>query len=124
MSKTILIVEDHKGFRKVYSDILTAHGYEALTAQDGEQGWAMARDQKPLLILLDLGLPLLDGIGVLERLKADEATRSIPVIIFSVTGEGKEIQRALELGANDHVVKGMCPPSEILKKIENLLHGV
>jgi CheY-like chemotaxis protein len=124
MSKTILIVEDQRAFRKVYSNMLTSHGYAPLTAEDGEKGWAMARDQKPQLILLDLGLPLLDGIGVLERLKADEATRAIPVIIFSVTGEGKDIQRALELGANDHVVKGMCPPSEILKKIENLLHGV
>jgi DNA-binding response OmpR family regulator len=124
MSKPILIVEDQKGFRKVYSDILSSQGYEPLTAEDGEKGWAMARDQKPLLILLDLGLPLLDGIGVLERLKADETTRAIPVIIFSVTGEGKEIQRALELGANDYVVKGMCPPSELLKKIETLLHGV
>lgn len=124
MSKTILIVEDQRGFRKVYSDLLASHGYEPLTAEDGEQGWAMAWNQKPSLILLDLGLPLLDGIGVLERLKANEATRAIPVIIFSVTGEGKEIQKALELGANDHVVKGMCPPSEILKKIENLLNGV
>jgi CheY-like chemotaxis protein len=124
MSKTILIVEDQKGFRKVYSDMLSSHGYEPLTAEDGEQGWAMARDQKPHLILLDLGLPLLDGIGVLERLKADEATRAIPVIIFSVTGEGKDIQRAIELGANDHVVKGMCPPSEVLKKVKNLLDGV
>src|ERR1035441_1279981 len=117
----ILIIEDQKGFRRVYRDLLESQGYEVLLAEDGEEGWTLTRDARPDLILLDLGLPKLDGFGFLERLRALEQTREIPVLIFSVMGEEKDLQRAMGLGANGYAVKGFSGSKEILEKIRGLL---
>jgi DNA-binding response OmpR family regulator len=117
----ILLVEDQKGFRRVYGDLLESQGYEVLLAEDGEEGCRISLEARPDLILLDLGLPKLDGFGVLQRLRGEEATRAIPVIIFSVMGEDKDIQKAKALGANDYAVKGLSGSKEILAKIRALL---
>ncbi len=118
---TILIVEDQDGFRRIYSDVLSKEGYDVLTAPDGEKGWELSREKRPHLILLDLGLPKIDGFEVLRRLRADNATKAIPVIIFSVMGEQKDIKKALEMGANDYTVKGFYTPRQILSKIKEQL---
>ena len=118
---TILIVEDQDGFRRIYSDVLSKEGYDVLTASDGEKGWEVSKGKKPHLILLDLGLPKIDGFEVLRRLRGDNETKSIPVIIFSVMGEQKDIKKALEMGANDYTVKGFYTPRQILSKIKELL---
>jgi DNA-binding response OmpR family regulator len=88
---------------------------------DGEEGWETAKQKKPDLILLDLGLPKMDGFEVLRRIREDPETKKIPVIIFSVIGEQKDIQKALEMGANDYTVKGFYTPREILGKIKSVL---
>lgn len=125
MSKgTILIVEDQQGFRRIYHDVLAHEGYEVLEAEDGEAGWEAVKAKKPNLVLLDLGLPKIDGFEVLKRIKADPATQSIPVIIFSVLGEQKDVKKGLELGANDYTVKGFYTPRQILSKIKNLINQV
>ena len=121
---TILIVEDQQGFRRIYEDVLTSEGYKVLTAEDGEKGWNLAREKRPHLVLLDLGLPVMDGFEVLKRMRADEATKPIPVIIFSVMGEEKDIKKAMEMGANDYTVKGFYTPRQILSKIKGLIAGV
>ncbi len=121
---TILIVEDQEGFRNVYEDVLTNDGYEVLLAEDGQLGWDLAKEKKPNLILLDLGLPKLDGFEVLRRLRDDPETKTIPVIIFSVMGEQKDIKKALDMGANDYTVKGFYTPRQILSKIKTLVTRV
>jgi DNA-binding response OmpR family regulator len=118
---TILIVEDQEGFRRIYEDLLTHEGYEVLTAEDGEKGWRLSHERKPDLILLDLGLPVMDGFEVLRRLKGEEATRSIPVVIFSVMGEQQDITKALGMGADDYTVKGFYTPRQILGKVQGLI---
>ena len=117
----ILIVEDQKGFRRIYQDFLEGQGYGVLTAEDGELGWNSARENKPDLILLDLGLPKLNGFEVLQKIKADATTRDIPVVIFSVIGEQKEIDKAMALGAKDYTIKGFNTPRQVMEKIEILL---
>lgn len=125
MSKgTILLVEDQPGFRRIYHDVLEHEGYEVLEAQDGEEGWQMVKGHKPHLVLLDLGLPKIDGYEVLKRIRADAETRNIPVIIFSVLGEQKDVKKGLELGANDYTVKGFYTPRQILSKIKSLMSQV
>jgi two-component system, OmpR family, alkaline phosphatase synthesis response regulator PhoP len=118
---TILLVEDQEGFRRIYKDVLNADGYEVLTAEDGEAGWEMAKQKKPGLVLLDLGLPKVDGFEVLRRMREDAETKNIPVIIFSVMGEQKDIKKALGMGANDYTVKGFYTPRQILSKVKSLL---
>jgi phosphoserine phosphatase RsbU/P len=125
MSKgTILLVEDQPGFRRIYHDVLESDGYEVLEAQDGEEGWNMVKSRKPNLVLLDLGLPKIDGYEVLKRIRADAETQTIPVIIFSVLGDQKDVKKGLELGANDYTVKGFYTPRQILSKIKGLMNEV
>lgn len=125
MSKgTILLVEDQPGFRRIYHDVLEHEGYEVIEAQDGEEGWQTVKSRKPHLVLLDLGLPKIDGFEVLKRIRADAETKSIPVIIFSVLGEQKDVKKGLEMGANDYTVKGFYTPRQILSKIKGLMSQV
>jgi len=118
---TILIVEDQAGFRLIYEDLLVHEGYEVLLAEDGEAGWELAKEKKPSLVLLDLGLPKLDGFGVLQRMREDAETKAIPVIIFSVMGEMDHVKKAMEMGANDYTIKGFYTPRQILSKIKSQL---
>ena len=116
-----MIVEDQIGFRHIFQDVLERDGYKALLAEDGESGWLLAKSEKPALVLLDLVLPKLSGLEVLTNVRADAETKDIPVIILSVLGEKKDIQRGLETGANDYAVKGSSSPNEILNKVHSLL---
>ena len=118
---TILILEDQRGFRRIYNDVLTQDGYDVLEAQNGEEGWDMIITRKPDLVLLDLGLPVFDGFQVLEKMRRSEQTKDIPVIIFSVLGEPRDVKKALEMGANDYTVKGFYTPRQVLSKIKALL---
>jgi DNA-binding response OmpR family regulator len=114
-------VEDQAGFRMIYEDLLAHEGYAVFTAGDGELGWDMIREKKPSLVLLDLGLPKVDGFEVLRRMRADPETKGIPVIIFSVMGEPNDIKKAMEMGANDYTIKGFYTPLQILSKIKSQL---
>lgn len=117
----ILLIEDDSGFRRTYSDVLAAEGHVVVTAEDGEQGLAMVRTEKPDVVLLDLILPKLPGFEVLKRIRSDAETKDTIVIVMSVLGEQSHIQKGLELGANDYTVKGFYKPNEVLGKIQALL---
>ncbi|HOW42157.1 MAG TPA: response regulator [Candidatus Omnitrophota bacterium] len=118
---TILIIEDEPGFRKIYKDFLQNEGYTVLEADDGDKGLILINSAHPDLVLLDLVLPQVNGFEVLTRLRAAEATKDLPVIIFSVLGERDTVKKGLELGASDFAVKGFYSPGEMLSKIRSLL---
>jgi DNA-binding response OmpR family regulator len=122
--KKILIIEDQPGFRLIYRGVLENDGYEVLEAADGMKGWEMACTNKPDIILLDLILPRLDGYKVLEKIRSDQSTSKIPVIIFSVLGSDDDIIKAIKLGANDYRIKGENSPLKILEKIKDLLKEI
>jgi DNA-binding response OmpR family regulator len=114
----ILLIEDDSGFRRTYSDVLIADGYTVVTAEDGEQGLAMVKTEKPDVVLLDLVLPKLAGFEVLKSIRADAEIKNTIVIIMSVLGEQTHIKKGLGLGANDYTVKGFYKPNEVLGKIQ------
>jgi CheY-like chemotaxis protein len=116
-SPVVLFIEDQVGFRMVYGDVLCHGGYRVEMAVDGEEGWGSCKRIKPDLVLLDLGLPKLDGLGVLELIRHDPETKNIPVIIFSVMGEQQKVEMARQLGANDYVIKGFVTPFQVLKRV-------
>lgn len=120
---TVLIIEDAAGFRSIYRTFIEADNYQVLEAADGREGLEVATQQKPDLILLDLLLPEVDGLQVLEELRANRKTKSIPVIVLSVLGERETMEKTLELGANDYTIKGEVSPREVLGKIRTLLAG-
>jgi CheY-like chemotaxis protein len=117
----ILIIEDEPVFRLIYRGVLKNAGYEVLEAPDGQTGWLLAKEQRPDLVLLDLILPKMSGHEVLHNIRTDAATQHIPVVIFSVMGQEKDVERSFALGANDHRLKGMEAPMKILQLIQKLL---
>ena len=99
---TILLVEDDEQTRKAVAANLEGHGYGIRAAADGEEAIVLWELRRPDLILLDLGLPGIDGIGVLRRVRRDATT---PVIILSARGEERDKVEALDEGADDYLAK-------------------
>ncbi len=121
MSKTILIIEDDKFLRALISQKLTKEGYDVSEAVDGEEGARKVKDEKPMLVLLDLILPGIDGFEVLAKIKEDPSLSSIPVIILSNLGQREDVEKGLRLGAIDYLIKAHFTPGEIIEKIKNVL---
>lgn len=117
----ILIVEDDKFLRELIAKKLMREGYEVEEAIDGEDGIKKTREIMPDLILLDLILPGIDGFEVLRKVKEDEKTASIPVVILSNLGQKDEIEKGLNLGAVDFLIKAHFTPEEIVEKIKLVL---
>lgn len=105
----ILIVEDEEDVLELERYNLAKAGYVVETAMTGEEGLRKARDMSPDLLLLDLMLPAIDGIEVCRRLKADAATRGIPIIMVTAKGEESDIVKGLEMGADDYITKPFSP---------------
>lgn len=116
----IVCIEDDPDILELIQYNLTRQGYEVITCSNGEEGLARARSEEPDLVLLDLMLPGIDGIEICKRLKADEQTRSIPVIIVSAKGEEGDIVTGLDLGADDYVTKPFGP-RELLARVRTAL---
>ncbi|OHD22009.1 MAG: DNA-binding response regulator [Spirochaetes bacterium GWB1_59_5] len=105
----ILIVEDDPDIRELLAYTLGKEGYEILQAPSGEAGLKIIQEKKPDLVLLDVMLPGIDGLGVLRKVKADHSCRSTPVILASAKGEESDVVAGLELGADDYVTKPFSP---------------
>ncbi len=119
--QTILLVEDSPTIRLLYRKVLETDGFDVVEAEDGESGWEMAVSREPDLILLDLILPDSNGLEVLERIRASEVTKNIPVIVLTTMKRIQDIQRAINLGANYYAYKGSDSPKKILNMIHKLL---
>jgi two-component system alkaline phosphatase synthesis response regulator PhoP len=99
----ILVVEDEQDLRELVGKYFVNMGYQVVTTADGGDAVDLAKDEKPQIILLDLRMPELDGLEVCKKLKADKATRAIPIIV--VTAYNSELNEALAAGADDFVAK-------------------
>ncbi len=116
----ILLVEDNEMNRDMLSRRLARRGYEVLLAVDGPSGVEMTRSESPDLVLMDMSLPVLDGWEATRRLKADPATRHIPVIALTAHAMSSDHDKALEAGCDDYDTKPVELP-RLLGKIEALL---
>ncbi len=114
----ILLVEDDEILAKVLYEELTDAGYGVKQAFDGEIGLALAKSEKPNLILLDILLPKKNGFDVLTELKKSPATRSVPVIILTNLGSDEDLKKGLQLGADDYIVKSQHAVGEIVEKVQ------
>jgi len=114
----VLLIEDDEFAAEMYRLRLVADGYTVVVGQDGEEGLRMATDESPDFIYLDLRLPGLDGFEVLERLRSDQGTRHIPVIILSNYGEPELRERGLKLGALEFLVKADTTPAQLSTRVE------
>lgn len=112
----ILLVEDNEMNRDMLSRRLKRNGYDVVIAIDGQQGVDMAASEAPDLILMDMSLPVIDGWEATRRVKANEATRGIPVIALTAHAMAGDREKAIEAGCEDYDTK----PVEITRLLEKI----
>src|SRR5690606_38587747 len=100
--KTILLIEDHAEMRRNIATILEMENYTVLAAADGPTGIDLARTRKPDLILCDVMMPDMDGYAVIQALRADPGTASLPFIFLTAKGEKRDVRSGMNLGADDY----------------------
>ncbi len=119
--KKILLIEDDSLIVKIYTTRLVADGFKVLSAGNGEEGLRIAEQERPDLILLDIMMPKMDGFSVLETLRRHDVLKQVPIIVYSNLAQESEMKRALELGANEFIVKANISPTELVNKIKSYL---
>jgi CheY-like chemotaxis protein len=107
----VLFVEDDPAVAQMYRLKLELDGYQVEVAPDGEVALHMARSEPPDIIFLDIRLPKLGGLDVLEALRADPKTQKLPVVILSSSSEKELVERGARLGALDHLIKSKTTPA-------------
>ena len=117
----VLFVEDDASVAQMYRLKLELDGYIVDVAGDGIAALEKARALAPDIVFLDIRLPKLDGIGVLEALRADESTAGIPVVILSNWNEKELVERGARLGALDHMVKSQTTPLRLSQRLSDWL---
>lgn len=117
---TILLVEDNEDNRIVYSTILEFAGHRVLEANDGEAGVSLARSERPDLILMDVSIPLLDGWEATRILKADPATKHIPVVALTAHALEEDRAKAREVGCDGYIAKP-AEPRVVLAEVQRYL---
>jgi two-component system, cell cycle response regulator DivK len=116
----VLLVEDNEMNRDMLSRRLIRRGFQVVFAMDGQQGIDLARSERPDVILMDMSLPIIDGWEATRRLKADDATRSVPVIGLTAHAMSGDREKAIEAGCDDYDTKPV-ELDRLIGKIERIL---
>lgn len=108
-NKKILIVDDEPGVVEIVRVNLEWEGYDICEAFDGQEGWDIVRSEKPDLVILDIMMPKMSGLELLERIKADPHISDMPVIILTVRAKDEDVIQGLEQGAVKYLTKPFDP---------------
>jgi len=119
-SKTILVVDDEPRIVELARDYLEHAGFAVLTAADGPSALATARTRQPDLVVLDLGLPGLDGLDVTRQLRTGERTAAVPIVMLTARDDELDKLLGLELGADDYLTKPFSP-RELVARMKAVL---
>jgi CheY-like chemotaxis protein len=119
----VLIIEDDPLMSRMYQKIFTFEKYEVEVAGNGEDGLAKVSTYNPTVILLDVMMPVMNGLQVLEKLKANPATASIPVIMLTNLAGQQDAETALSKGAVKYIVKSEHKPKEIADMVDEIISG-
>lgn len=117
---TVLVVEDEGDVAEVLSHSLRREGYRVLTASEAAEGLAVVLSERPDIVLLDVMMPGITGWEMLERMRQDDATRQIPVIMVTVLAEPRFVEKAAEYDAAGYIQKPFRP-EEVLRTIRSVL---
>ncbi len=118
----VLLIDDDDAISTVFSTALKKEGFEVVTSPSGTDGLEKAKNDKPDLILLDQILPDLQGNQILKQLKAQEATKNIPVIILSNFSQEELVKEAINAGATDYVFKFQVDTKDVVDKVKQILN--
>ena len=116
----VLVVDDEPNIVLSLEFLMEQAGFEVVTAEDGEQALARVNDSQPDLLLLDISLPGISGFDVLERLRSEEATAQLPIIMLTAHGRDVEREKGMALGADDYITKPFSTQS-LVEKVKALL---
>ena len=119
----VLFVEDDPSVAQMYKLKLELDGYQVMVAPDGEQALEQATANPPDIIFLDIRLPKMDGLAVLEKLRETESTKHVPVVILSNYSERELVERGLKLGALEYLIKSQTTPAKLAGGVESWLKG-
>lgn len=120
-NKTILLVDDDSTIANLYKERLEIENYNIILAENGSEAVDKISEIKPDLVLLDIMMPKIGGLDVLDFIRSHEDLRKIPVIVFTaLSSEGSKIDGLIK-GADDYVIKTKITPKEVVEKIKKLL---
>lgn len=119
--KLILIVEDEAVYQKILSEKLTAEGYDVQIIADGVSALASALNEQPDLVLLDLNIPGIGGLGMVKRLREDERGKNIKVIILTNSPDIETIQTAMQEHVFEYFIKSETKIADFVLKVKNIL---
>ncbi|AVI63355.1 response regulator transcription factor [Halomonas sp. GFAJ-1] len=116
----VLVVDDEPNILLSLEFLMEQAGFEVVTAEDGEQALEQVNSASPDLLLLDISLPGMSGFDVLERLRGQEATAQLPIIMLTAHGRDVEREKGMALGADDYITKPFSTQS-LVEKVKALL---
>jgi CheY-like chemotaxis protein len=115
MNQLVCIVDDNEDIRSIYRQKFKNEGFETIAAANGREALEMIKHERPAVILLDIQMPEMDGLEVLEQLKADEALKNIPVVILTNVDSEEIFQKVTDLGAAEYyLVKALVDPQKVV----------
>lgn len=117
----ILLVEDDVFLSSIYQKKFEMEGFKVTPVDNGEKVLAEAKKKKPDIVLLDILLPKRDGFSVLAQLKGDPEVKDVPVILLTNLGQKDDVDKGLQAGAADYLIKAHFKPSEIVEKVRKIL---
>jgi len=118
----ILVIEDHAPIATLVVDLLSFYGFRVSWAQDGEKGLEMLKIDRPDLILMDIQMPKMDGYALTRHLKADDATKAIPIVALTACAMVGDAERALAAGCDGYLTKPVNT-RELPKTVKRFLQG-
>lgn len=121
--KKVLLVEDSPFMSRLYEKVFTLEKFQVVMAANGKEGLVKAKEEKPAIILLDMMMPEMNGLEVLDSLKKDSLTKAIPVVMLSNIAGDQDARIALEKGAEKYIVKSDHEPQDIVKMIREILQN-
>ena len=118
--KTVLIADDDADIRELVTYRMTRSGYAVLQASDGEEAFELATERRPDLAILDVMMPRCDGFEVTRRLRAQEETAGIPIILLTARAQDADVARGFGAGADDYIRKPFSP-QELAMRVQAIL---
>jgi len=119
----VLIIEDDPLMIRLYQKVFKFEGYDVEVASNGEEGLQKVESFAPTLVLLDIMMPKMNGLEVLEKMKANEKTKKIPVVVLTNLAGQQDAETAIAKGAVKYIVKSEYEPKEVVKMVKEILAG-
>jgi len=119
--KKILLVEDDPFLIDIYTTKLKLENFDLLIAKDGEEALEKIKNDKPILVILDIVLPNIDGWQVLKQITEIDGAEKMKILILSNLGQKEEVEKGLKMGADKYLIKSNFTPSQVVKELKELI---